>query len=103
MNARKWAATTCATALLAAGLVAGTASSASAAPTGCSYQVDISQLSASSYCSTGTGEHRIYVLQKHFLAEVGYIPIWGPWVPAGSVSSTHITPHQIVYAEVQTR
>ncbi|GAA3414649.1 hypothetical protein [Streptosporangium vulgare] len=102
MIARRWAAA-CATGLLTAGLVTGTASSASAAPENCSYQVNTQERWASSFCATGTGEHRIRVLQKHFLAEVGYIPIIGPWQPAGTVSFTTITPHTTVSAWVETR
>ncbi|MFC4585164.1 hypothetical protein [Sphaerisporangium corydalis] len=103
MNARRWTATACATVLATAGLVAATASGASAAPTGCSYQLNTQERWATSYCSAGTGEHRIYVLEKHFLAEVGYIPVFGPWVPAGTVSSTGIPPHQIIDIRVEVR
>ncbi|MEV8638697.1 hypothetical protein AB0395_44275 [Streptosporangium sp. NPDC051023] len=103
MNARKRVSAACATALLTAAMVTGAASSASAAPIGCSYEVNTSTLTASSYCSGGTGEHRVFVLQKHFLAEVGYIPIYSDWAPAGTVSSTHITAHQIISVQVQTR
>ncbi|GAA3075693.1 hypothetical protein [Streptosporangium carneum] len=103
MNARRRASAACATALLTAAMVAGTASSASAAPTGCSYQVDHATSTASSYCASGTGEHRVFVLQKHFDPSVGYIPIYSEWAPAGSVSSTHITGHTIISVQVQTR
>ncbi|GIH94499.1 hypothetical protein ACFFMN_18890 [Planobispora siamensis] len=101
MNARRWTALASATAFATTALVTGTASGAYAAPTGCSYQ--ISGLQASSYCTTGTGEHRIRVLQRHFLPEVGLIPIIGPWQPAGTASVTGITPHQIVDVWVETR
>ncbi|MFF4418517.1 hypothetical protein ACFYY8_38815 [Streptosporangium sp. NPDC001559] len=101
MNARSRVSAVCATALLTATMVTGTATSASASPTGCSYQIN--GQTASSYCSGGTGEHRVFVLQKHFLAEVGYIPIYSEWAPAGTTSSTWITAHQIVSVQVQTR
>ncbi|PZG19849.1 hypothetical protein C1I98_37775 [Spongiactinospora gelatinilytica] len=101
MRARKWLSGASATALLTASVVIGTASSASATPTGCSAQV--SGLTASSYCSGGTGEHRVHVLQKHFLPDVGPILILGPWTPVGSTSSTNITPHTIVNVWVTTR
>ncbi|GGS64124.1 hypothetical protein GCM10010156_23990 [Planobispora rosea] len=101
MNVRRWTTLVSATALAATALVTGTATAASAAPTDCSHQV--SGLQASSYCATGTGEHRIRVLQRHFLPEVGLIPIIGPWQPAGTASVTGITPHQIVSIWVETR
>ncbi|MEZ0073300.1 hypothetical protein [Planotetraspora sp. GP83] len=103
MSARKWVVAAFATTLLTTGLVVGPASSAFAAPTDCSYQLNTVERWASSYCSSGTGEHRIHVLQKHFLAEVGYIPIEGPWVPAGQTSWTSITAHTVVNVWIETR
>ncbi|MEU9888841.1 hypothetical protein AB0M95_38400 [Sphaerisporangium sp. NPDC051017] len=103
MNVRRWAATACATVLATAGLVTATTSGAYAAPTGCSYQLNTAERWASSYCSSGTGEHRIWVLERHFLPEVGYIPVYGPWVPAGETSFTRIPPHTIVDIRVETR
>ncbi|MBG0829245.1 hypothetical protein HS041_15865 [Planomonospora sp. ID67723] len=101
MNARKRAAVVSAAAFLTTAMVTATAPGASAAPTDCSYQVSGRQ--ASSYCATGAGEHRIRVLQRHFLPEIGLIPIIGPWQPAGTASVTGITPHQIVDIWVETR
>ncbi|MDF5757270.1 hypothetical protein [Spongiactinospora sp. TRM90649] len=101
MNARKWLSTASTVVLLGAGALIGGATSASAAPTGCSYQ--IGGMQASSYCASGTGEHRIHVLQRHFLPEVGLIPIEGPWVPAGQTSLTRITAHTTVAVWIDTR
>ncbi|TMR90951.1 hypothetical protein [Nonomuraea basaltis] len=98
MNKGKWIATT---AGMSAALIVGLATPALATPTGCSYQV--SSGSASSFCSGGTGEHRIHVLQRHFSPEVGPIAIEGPWAPVGSVSFTKITPHTVVNVWIETR
>jgi hypothetical protein len=103
MSTRRWIAAASATTMLVAALVAGTASSAQAAPTNCSTQVNTQQRWATSFCSSGTGEHRVRVLQRHFLPEVGLIPIEGPWVPAGSVSYTNISAHTLVNVWVETR
>ncbi|MFC4112201.1 hypothetical protein [Nonomuraea zeae] len=102
MHARRWAAGAATTLLTATALVAA-APGALAAPTDCGYQLDTQQRWASSLCTTGTGEHRIRVLQKHFLPEVGLIPIEGPWQPAGTVSFTNITPHTTISVWVETR
>ncbi|MEV5407891.1 hypothetical protein AB0K60_03490 [Thermopolyspora sp. NPDC052614] len=101
MNAKRRVTAASSTVLLAATLVLGTASGASAAPQDCSYT--IANLTASSFCASGTGEHRIFVMQRHFLPEVGQIPIYGPWQPVGTVSSTGITPHEILYVQIQRR
>ncbi|MBT2229313.1 hypothetical protein [Nonomuraea sp. NEAU-A123] len=102
MNARKWSAVA-ATATLTTGMVFGTAPSAFAAPSDCSYQLNTGERWASSYCASGTGEHRIHVLQRHFLPEVGLIPIEGPWVPAGQTSFTGISPHTTISVWIDTR
>ncbi|GII82226.1 hypothetical protein Ssi03_02160 [Sphaerisporangium siamense] len=105
MNARRFAATAFATVLATTGLVAATASGANAAPTGCTYTLDPipGEHGASSYCSGGTGEHRIFVMEKHFLAEAGLIPVWGPWVPAGQTSYTRLPYHTIIDIRVDVR
>ncbi|MGW2219860.1 hypothetical protein ACWCSD_33155 [Nonomuraea sp. NPDC001684] len=100
MNARR---RTAGCAVLATGLVLLGAPAASAAPTGCTYQLNQAERWATSYCPSGTGEHRIHVIQRHFLPEVGLIPIEGPWVPAGQTSYTGITPHTTVSVWVDTR
>ncbi|MFI7133968.1 hypothetical protein ACIBQ1_50415 [Nonomuraea sp. NPDC050153] len=100
MNARRWAAPT---ALLTAALVLGPVPAAHASPTGCTSQLNTQDRWATSLCTSGTGEHRIRVLQRHFLPEVGLIPIEGPWQPVGTVSYTGITPHTTVSFWVETR
>ncbi|MGY0233749.1 hypothetical protein [Longispora urticae] len=101
MTTRRWTSAVALSAALTAGLLAGTGGSASATPSGCSYTLDLANRTASSYCSGGTGQHRIWVLEKHFLAEVGYIPVWGPWVAPGEVSFTRIPQHTVVDIRVQ--
>ncbi|MEO3810300.1 hypothetical protein ABGB17_14965 [Sphaerisporangium sp. B11E5] len=91
------------TALLAAALVAGTGPGAAAVPTGCTVQYSAAERWASSFCASGTGEHRVRVLQRHFLPEVGLIPIIGPWQSAGVVSYTTISAHTIVNVWAETR
>ncbi|MFC5822800.1 hypothetical protein [Nonomuraea insulae] len=99
---RRWAAGA-ATAILTSALFVAASPSAFAAPTGCTYGLDTQTRGAWSLCTSGTGEHRIRVLQRHFLPEVGLIPIEGPWQPAGTVSYTGITPHTTVSIWVETR
>ncbi|GAA5087019.1 hypothetical protein GCM10023259_100460 [Thermocatellispora tengchongensis] len=94
-------ASTFATLLASAALVVATASGASATPADCTYQ--ISGQTASSFCASGTGEHRVRVVLRHFNPEIGLIPITSPWAPVGSVSSTGMPPHQIVSVWVETR
>lgn len=101
MNTRRWAATASATLLLTGGLLAGTATSAFAAPENCTASYTGSW--ASSLCTTGTGEHRIMVLERHFMPGAGPILVEGPWAPVGSVSYTKIPPHEIVNVWIQTR
>ncbi|MEV4174239.1 hypothetical protein [Nonomuraea sp. NPDC049709] len=102
MHARKWAAGAT-SALLTSALLAVASPSAAATPTGCTAQLDTQTRGAWSLCTSGTGEHRIRVLQRHFLPEVGLIPIEGPWQPVGTVSYTGITPHTTVNIWVETR
>ncbi|MEV0383983.1 hypothetical protein [Nonomuraea sp. NPDC050643] len=90
-------------ALLTTVLLIAAAPSALAAPTGCGYQISTGERWATSLCTGGTGEHRIRVLQRHFLPEVGLIPIEGPWQPVGTVSYTGISPHTTVSVWVETR
>jgi len=87
-------------AMLTAALVVGTGPGASAAPQGCGYEI-VGRI-ASSHCASGTGWHRIFVMQRHILPDVGLLPIWGPWQPPGTVSSVQITYHETLYARVET-
>ncbi|WP_283134455.1 hypothetical protein [Rhizohabitans arisaemae] len=98
MRARRIAASV----LLSAGLVVVSADAASAAPTNCTVHTSGNQ--ASSLCTAGTGEHRIYVLQRHFMPGVGPVgPFIGPWQPVGTASVTQMGYHEIVRLEVETR
>ncbi|MBO3747660.1 hypothetical protein J5X84_16400 [Streptosporangiaceae bacterium NEAU-GS5] len=103
MNAKRWVSTTSAAALLASATIMGTATGASAAPTDCTYTVNQSERWATSFCASGTGQHRIHVVQRHFLPEVGLIVITGPWQPAGVTSYTQISPHTLVSAWVDVQ
>jgi hypothetical protein len=84
-----------------AGALVSTASSASAQPTNCT--VTYGSNWAQSLCTGGTGEHRVFMMQRHFLPEVGLIPCPGPWVPVGAVSYTRCAYHTIVNVWVETR
>jgi hypothetical protein len=102
MNATtRLAGTVALSALVAAGALLGTASAATAAPTGCS--VSFGSNFAQSQCTGGTGEHRVVMQQQHFLPGVGPILCVGPWVPVGSVSFTNCANHTIVSVRVDTR
>ncbi|WP_018352794.1 hypothetical protein [Longispora albida] len=77
---------------------------AQALPEQCSYTIDQYARTASSFCASGTGEHRIWVKQCHFLPEVGCsIVMWGEWKPAGQVSSTYISAHTIREVQIHRR
>ena len=105
MRIRRLLAAPCIVTLLAASAVIGTATSAAAIPSDCTitYGFNGSQRTASSFCASGTGEHRIYVRQQHFDPTAGPIVCIGPWVPVGATSTTGITPHTIVDAHVEVR
>ncbi|SEG40220.1 hypothetical protein SAMN05444920_102889 [Nonomuraea solani] len=90
-------------ALLTTAILVAGAPSAYAAPADCGYQISTGERWATSLCTSGTGEHRIRVLQRHFLPEIGLIPIEGPWQPVGTVSYTGISPHTTVSVWVETR
>ncbi len=81
--------------------VAGTAAVASAAPTNCT--VTYGSNWAQSLCTGGTGEHRVHMLQQHFMPGVGPIICVGPWAPVGAVSSTPCGYHTIVNVWYSTR
>ncbi len=59
--------------------------------------------SASSLCTTGSGQHRVVMVQRHFDPSVGLIACEGPWVAVGQTSSTRCTNYQIVSVRVETR
>jgi hypothetical protein len=100
---RRWTSIAALAATATTGIVLGTGGPALALPGDCTSAASNVTRIATSFCATGTGEHRIFVLQKHFLAEVGYIPIYGDWAPVGATSTAQITPHTIVYFQVERR
>ncbi|MGH3241364.1 MAG: hypothetical protein ACRDNL_13375 [Spirillospora sp.] len=85
----------------AATALVGTASSASATPTGCT-AVAIDYRNAQSQCTGGTGEHRVIMRQRHFDPNIGEVDCVGPWVPVGAVSHVLCGVHQVVSVRVET-
>lgn len=81
-------------ALVTAATVAGTASSAMATPTNCT--VTYGSNWAQSLCTGGTGQHRVHMLQRHFMPGAGGIICVGPWANVGAVSYTPCANHEIV-------
>ena len=97
-----WACLGLLSALMTVGTLVVTASSASAEPTGCT-TVNGGNF-AESRCTDGTGEHRVVMVQRHFLhPQVPDIRCEGPWVPVGSVSRTACGFHQVISLTVETR
>ncbi|MEU9885273.1 hypothetical protein [Sphaerisporangium sp. NPDC051011] len=85
MTSRKWAAALSFAALLAVALPGGTAY---ALPADCTTWVSNGYVS--SLCTSGTGEHQVYLVARHVNPQVGVITNEGPWVPVGSVSTARI-------------
>lgn len=101
MTVRKWTSMVSLGALVLTGTLLGTPSPASASPTNCT--ITNGSNWAQSLCTGGTGEHRIVMIQRHFLPEVGLIPCLGEWAPVGSVSYTRCANHTIVSIRVDLR
>jgi hypothetical protein len=101
MKGRRLATLLSLTAVLTASSVIGTASGAAAVPTNCT--VTYGSNWAQSLCTAGTGEHRIHMLQQHFMPGVGPIICVGPWAPVGAVSYTGCGYHTIVNVWYSTR
>jgi hypothetical protein len=101
MKAKRLATALSLSALMTAASLAGVASSASAAPTGCTLTYGSNW--AQSSCTAGTGEHRVHMLQQHFMPGVGPIACAGPWAPVGSPSYTTCAHHTIVNIWISTR
>ncbi|RKS78995.1 hypothetical protein BZB76_0433 [Actinomadura pelletieri DSM 43383] len=80
----------------------GTAPSASAVPTGCT-AIQIDSRNAKSVCTGGTGEHRVFMAQRHFDPNVGVVECVSPWVPAYSVAHVLCGVHPVVGVRVETR
>ncbi|MFC0532792.1 hypothetical protein [Phytohabitans kaempferiae] len=91
------------TALTTAGLGALSPASAQAAPSDCTISFNGNPRSVQSYCASGTGEHRIRMVLRHFLPEVGRIPVEGNWAPVGGVSIAGYPPHTIENVWVEKR
>ena len=88
------------TATLTTLFVASTASPAVAAPADCSYGV--SGYTAASLCVSGTGEHRVKVLQRHYMYG-DPILLEGPWKPVGETSTVNLTAHRTERVWIETR
>jgi hypothetical protein len=94
MRAKRWAAAAAMSMVVTAATLAGTASGAFATPTNCT--VTYGSNWAQSLCTGGTGQHRVHMLQQHFMPGVGPILCVGPWAAVGSVSYTPCGYHTIV-------
>jgi hypothetical protein len=101
MKIKRWATLASLSVIITAGALVGTVSSAAAAPTGCT--VTYGSNWAQSQCTGGTGEHRVHMVQQHFMPGAGGIVCVGPWAPAGVVSYTQCANHTIVSVFVSTR
>ncbi|WP_157631930.1 hypothetical protein [Catelliglobosispora koreensis] len=101
MKARRLATVVSLSAVLTAGSVVGMVSSAAAAPTNCT--ITYGSNWAQSLCTGGTGQHRIHMIQRHFLPEVGLIACQGPWANVGQVSYTPCANHAIVNVFITTQ
>ncbi|WP_067451943.1 hypothetical protein [Actinomadura macra] len=77
------------------------AQSASASPTQCS--ASFTAGTASSFCASGTGEHRIVCFYTHHIPGVGTIMSYGPWQPAGSTSSTYCPSDRVTNSFIEVR
>ncbi|WP_055478026.1 hypothetical protein [Sphaerimonospora mesophila] len=102
MTTRKWTVIPVA-AMLAAGLVAGTAPAAHATPTGCTTSVTSDTATATAHCTGGTGQYRVAVSVLHANPSVGWVANWGPWVTAGNDSSCYVPPGTIMSLRVEKR
>jgi hypothetical protein len=103
MKMRKIGPMLVATFFTTAGLVALTPAKALAAPTDCTISFNGNPRTVQSYCASGTGEHRVHMVLRHFLPEVGRIPVAGEWAPAGGISITGYPPHTIENVWIETR
>ena len=102
MKISRLVAAPCLVSLIAAGTLVGSATNATAIPSDCTISFGLPR-TVSSLCVSGTGEHRIRMLQRHFNPAIGLIPIEGPWVPVGATSTSGYTPHEIVDVWVEKR
>ncbi|QXV58747.1 hypothetical protein CVV72_18300 [Amycolatopsis sp. TNS106] len=87
--------------LMAAGTLTVTAPAASAAPAGCT-TVNGGNF-AESLCTEGTGQHRVVMVQRHFLyPDVPDLRCEGPWMPVGLTSQIDCASEQVIALTVQT-
>ena len=103
MRATRLAAACGLVSVVTAGTVLGLAPDALATPSDCSIIFNDNPRTVSSLCTSGTGEHRIHMILKHFDPSVGTIPVEGPWAPVGSLSTTGYPPHQIISKWIELR
>ncbi|SDG64992.1 hypothetical protein SAMN05421505_106122 [Sinosporangium album] len=89
MKLKKWAGMFSAATLLTAGALAGMAGTAHAIPEQCSTTQN-GPSSATSYCATGTGQHRVVVAFVHANPWIGIGVIEGPWADVGSSSTINV-------------
>jgi hypothetical protein len=89
------------TMLTTAVAVVGTVSTAQAMPANCTTVNGGTY--AQSLCTSGVGEHRVIMVQQHFMPGAGPIVCEGPWAPVGSVSHTNCAPHTVVSVRVEIR
>jgi len=87
--------------LATVGVVVGTASAAQAMPSNCTTVNGGTY--AESLCTSGLGEHRVIMVQQHFMPGAGQIVCEGPWAPVGSISRTSCAPHTVISVRVETR
>ena len=110
MRIGRWVAAPCIVSLLAAAAVVGTATSAAAIPSDCSISYGSqpapwggTQPTVSSFCASGTGQHKIHMTQRHFDPTAGPIAVEGPWANVGSYSTTTYPPHTITNVWIELR
>ncbi|RSM81947.1 hypothetical protein DMH04_26745 [Kibdelosporangium aridum] len=101
IRARTWASRLLLSIVMIAGTLAVTASVASAAPTACT-TVNGGNF-AESLCMDGTGQHRVVMVQRHFLyPDVPDLRCEGPWVSVGLTSQIDCGFQQVLAVTVQT-
>ncbi|MBB5868224.1 hypothetical protein F4553_001603 [Allocatelliglobosispora scoriae] len=101
MKATRFATLLSLCAVVTAGTIAGTATGAAAAPTGCT--ITYGSNWAQSICTGGTGQHRINMLQQHFMPGAGGIICNGNWAEVGQISYTPCANHTIVNVWITTQ
>jgi hypothetical protein len=99
---KKWAGMVLLSMLVTSGTLAVTASAASATPAECT-TVNGGNF-AESFCTDGIGQHRVVMVQRHFLyPDVPDLHCVGPWMPVGLTSQIDCASEQVIALTVQTR